>query len=192
MNKEFVAVFRKIAAALLLAAASSTAYAVEYDLSDTPLFTLAGVDPNIVLTMDDSGSMAWSFMPTAVGNYPSTKRAKSAAYNKIYYSPEVFYDPPVDEDGVSLGHSSFTAAWDNGFKKTGSGTCTRDLSSDYRPSWGGINQDHCGSSNYSDGFYNRYASSSSEPAYYYLFDDSRSGCNGSVTDNDCYTKVVVR
>ena len=43
------------------------AYSAQHDLSDTPLFTLAGVDPNIVLTMDDSGSMAWSFMPTSVG-----------------------------------------------------------------------------------------------------------------------------
>ena len=177
--------------ALLFSALISLASGAEHDLSDTPLFTLAGVDPNIVLTMDDSGSMAWSFMPTSVGNYPSTKRAKSAAYNKIYYNPEVVYEPPVDEDGVSLGHSSFTAAWDNGFNKSGSGSCTRDLSNDYRPSWGGINQTHCGSSNYSDGFYNRYASSSSEAAYYYLFDDSRSGCNGSFTDDDCYAKVVV-
>jgi type IV pilus assembly protein PilY1 len=177
--------------ALLFSALISLASGAEHDLSDTPLFTLAGVDPNIVLTMDDSGSMAWSFMPTSVGNYPSTKRAKSAAYNKIYYNPEVVYEPPVDEDGVSLGHSSFTAAWDNGFNKSGSGSCTRDLSNDYRPSWGGINQTHCGSTNNSDGFYNRYASSSSEAAYYYLFDDSRSGCNGSFTDDDCYAKVVV-
>ncbi len=178
-------------AALLLSASSILASGAEHDLSDTPLFTLAGVDPNIVLTMDDSGSMAWSFMPTSVGNYPSTKRAKSAAYNKIYYNPEVVYEPPVDEDGVSLGHSSFTAAWDNGFNKSGSGSCSRDLSNDYRPSWGGINQTHCGSSNNSDGFYNRYATSSSEAAYYYLFDNSRSGCNGSFTDDDCYAKTVV-
>ena len=191
MSKGFNDIFKIITAALLLALTNTATQAAEYDLSDTPLFTLAGVDPNIVLTMDDSGSMAWSFMPTSVGNYPTTKRAKSAAYNKIYYNPEVFYDPPVDEEGVSLGHASFTAAWDNGYKKTGSGSCTRDLSSDYRPSWGGINQDHCGSSNYSDGFYNRYASPSSEPAYYYLFDESRSGCNGSVTDDDCYNKIIV-
>ena len=171
--------------------ATIPAIAAEHDLSDTPLFTLAGVDPNIVLTMDDSGSMAWSFMPTDVGDYPNTKRAKSAAFNKIYYNPEVVYEPPVDEDGVSLGQASFTAAWDDGFNKSGSGSCTVNLSSDYRPSWGGINQNHCGSSNHSDGFYDRYASSSSEPAYYYLYDDSRSGCNSSLTDDDCYQKVVV-
>jgi type IV pilus assembly protein PilY1 len=170
---------------------SAQAFSAQHDLSDTPLFTLAGVDPNIVLTMDDSGSMAWSFMPTSVGDYPSTKRAKSAAFNKIYYDPNVLYEPPVDENGVSLGNASFTAAWDNGFNKTGSGSCTKDLSSNFRPSWGGINQTHCGSSNNSDGFYNRYAASSSEAAYYYLFDNSRSGCNGNLTDDDCYAKVVV-
>lgn len=182
---------RSVFLACAIFSVPGSAYAGEHDLSDTPLFTLAGVDPNIVLTMDDSGSMAWSFMPTSVGNYPSTKRAKSAAYNKIYYNPEVVYEPAVDEDGNSLGHSSFTGAWDDGFNKAGSGSCTRDLSTDYRPSWGGINQNHCGSSNNSDGFYNRYASASSEAAYYYLFDEALSGCNGNVTDDDCYTKVVV-
>ena len=96
MSKGFNDIFKIITAALLLALTNTATQAAEYDLSDTPLFTLAGVDPNIVLTMDDSGSMAWSFMPTSVGNYPTTKRAKSAAYNKIYYNPEVFYDPPVD------------------------------------------------------------------------------------------------
>ena len=60
----------------VLLGAGIEAFSAEHDLSDTPLFTLAGVDPNIVLTMDDSGSMAWSFMPTSVGDYPSTKRAK--------------------------------------------------------------------------------------------------------------------
>ena len=170
---------------------SMAAFSAQHDLSDTPLFTLAGVEPNIVLTMDDSGSMAWSFMPTSVGDYPSTKRAKSAAFNKIYYDPTVLYEPPVDEDGNSLGNASFTAAWDNGFDKSGSGSCTKNLSTSYRPSWGGINQTHCGSSDYSDGFYNRYASSSSEPAYYYLFDSSLSDCNGNASDDDCYKKVVV-
>ena len=97
----------------VLLAVSAEALSAQHDLSDTPLFTLAGVDPNIVLTMDDSGSMAWSFMPTSVGDYPSTKRAKSAAFNKIYYDPNVLYEPPVDEDGNSLGNASFTAAWDS-------------------------------------------------------------------------------
>ena len=172
-------------------AVGAESFSAQHDLSDTPLFTLAGVEPNIVLTMDDSGSMAWSFMPTSVGDYPSTKRAKSAAFNKIYYDPTVLYEPPVDEDGNSLGNASFTAAWDNGFDKSGSGSCTKNLSTSYRPSWGGINQTHCGSSDYSDGFYNRYASSSSEPAYYYLFDSSLSDCNGNASDDDCYKKVVV-
>jgi hypothetical protein len=81
---------------LLLIASLSVSWqatAEQFDLSDTPLFTLAGVNPNIVLTMDDSGSMAWSFMPTSVGDHPSTKRAKSSTFNKIYYDPEILYDP---------------------------------------------------------------------------------------------------
>ena len=46
---------------LLLITALSASWqtiAEQFELSDTPLFTLAGVNPNIVLTMDDSGSMA--------------------------------------------------------------------------------------------------------------------------------------
>ena len=183
-------IFTKGFLASVLLVITSQAFSTQHDLSDTPLFTLAGVDPNIVLTMDDSGSMAWSFMPTSVGDYPSTRRAKSAAFNKIYYDPTVLYEPPVDEDGNSLGDASLQRPGTT-VNKSGSGSCTRNLSTDYRPSWGGINQTHCGSSNYSDGFYNRYASSSSEPAYYYLFDEELSGCNGNTSDDDCYKKVVV-
>ena len=167
------------------------AYSAEHDLSDTPLFTLAGVDPNIVLTMDDSGSMAWSFMPTSIGGDRSTKRAKSSAFNKIYYDRDVLYEPPVNENGVSLGHASFSTAWDDGFNKAGGSTCTVNLAANYRPSWGGINHNHCGSSDPSDGFYNIYSSSSSEPAYYYVIDNSLSNCDSTVTDDDCYSKVIV-
>ncbi len=171
---------------------SLSGWSSQHDISDAPLFVLEGVDPNILLTMDDSGSMAWSFMPNAIDDDENTKRAKSAVYNKIYYNPEITYDPPVTQDGTGLANASFTAAWDDGFKNyLGSTTCTVDLSTSFRPTWGGNDRNHCYHTGNDSSGYPLYSSSSSEPAYYYLFDGDLSGCNGNLTDDDCYYKVVV-
>ena len=164
-------------------------YGVEHDLSDTPLFTLAGVDPNIVLTMDDSGSMAWSFMPSSIDDKPFTKRAKSPAFNKIYYDRKVVYDPPVDDKGVSLGNSKFTEAWDDGFNQAG---CKVNLSTKFAPTWGGNKRDHCTDEGDDASRYPLF-SGDEEPAYYYIFDNSvvAGVCDGTIDDDGCYTKVVV-
>ncbi len=181
--------------ALLIGLTTGPAFSALYDVSDVPIFTMEGIDPNILLTMDDSGSMAWSFMPNDVGDYPNSKRITSAAFNKLYYDPLVTYTPPVNEGGASLGNASFVSAWDDGFNKSGAGTCSVNLATTFRPSMGGIGTNHCGSSNSSDGFYRRYASSSSSvagvAAYYHVFDATNTGCDGTVVDDDCYDKVVV-
>ena len=156
-------------------------HAALVELSDVPLYVLEGVGPNIILTMDDSGSMYWSFMPDGVFWQDATKRAKSSAYNRIYYDPSITYTPPVDQDGASLGDATFTAAWNDGFNKA---DCSINLSANYRPTW--YYGNHC------DGWdsWMEYAGGA-EPAYYYLFDASNSNCNGATYDEDCYDKVVV-
>ena len=192
MNTGFVN--HKLISAVLFSLTFFTAKAslsAPHDLSDTPLFTLAGVDPNIVLTMDDSGSMAWSFMPNSISGDASENRAKSAAFNKIYYNPEVQYAPPVDENGRSLGNASFTSAWDDGFKNhLGLTTCTVNLATSYRPTWGGNDRNHCTDRGNDSSGYTLF-SGSAEPAYYYVFDSSLRNCNGTIRDDDCYTKVTV-
>ncbi|OGT89368.1 MAG: hypothetical protein A2514_15580 [Gammaproteobacteria bacterium RIFOXYD12_FULL_61_37] len=140
---------------------------------------MKAVDPNIILTIDDSGSMDWSYMPDAVSGSSGTKRGKSSSYNKIYYDPNITYEPPVDSTGTSLGHSSFTAAWADGYHQ--SSTCTINLSTSFRAPWSSANACTGGG-----GF-----AGPTGAAYYYRFDATNGSCNGTVTDEDCYDLVTV-
>ncbi len=110
---------------------TQSARAAPVDLSDIPLYVFEGVDPNIILSMDDSGSMFWSYMPDSISYDYDEIWVQSAAYNRIYYDPNITYLPPTDENGASLGDANFYSAWDNGFDQAN--TCTKDLSTVFRP-----------------------------------------------------------
>ena len=153
------------------------AYAASLAISQVPLYLGGTVEPNIMFVLDDSGSMDWSFMPDEIYSYHNTKRAKSSYYNKIYYDPTATYLPPLDQDGVSLGNSSFTAAWKDGYS-TSRATNTVDLRTSFRPTW------------YYAGYWNEY-SDSAQSAFYYVFNAANANCNGTATDDDCYTKKTV-
>src|SRR6218665_558767 len=81
--------------------------ATSLNLSQVPLFLTEGVAPNIMVTIDNSGSMKWAFAPDTMnpttgstyGGYTAdqirtSRRAKSAAFNPLYYNPAVTYNPP--------------------------------------------------------------------------------------------------
>lgn len=119
--------------------------AATLSIPDFPLFlTSAGVPPNLILTLDDSGSMSRAFTPDLCGNpndicddgnYDSQlnpRYVKSADYNPIYYDPTTEYIPPVDANGNSLT-TSFTAAYINGFEPAYG---TVNLGTNYQPSSG--------------------------------------------------------
>lgn len=154
-----------------------TVWAIDLDLSTNPMDVQQGVDPNVIFTMDDSGSMAWSYLPDGISGRRTTNRAKSSEFNLIYYDPTVSYVPGVDENGVSLGDATFTAAWDNGYNKS---TCTINLATSFRPTWRGQNNCNAsvGSSEYGG---------PAEPAYYYQYNTA---C-GNTNSDACYSKVVV-
>lgn len=111
-------------------------------ISQTPLVLSDSVPPNLILTLDDSGSMRFSFIPDAIGQetqgHRNYRRAKSAAFNSMYYDPSITYEIPlkIDSDGAqaSTGYdTSFTQAYHNGFN-TGLGSI--DLSgANYRVGW---------------------------------------------------------
>ncbi len=143
--------------------------ATTLDVSDVPLYVVQGVEPNIILTMDDSGSMAWSFMPDSIYGYYNTKRAKSSTFNVMYYNPAVQYLPPMKADGTSFPNASFTGAWKDGYN-TSAGTV--NLSTSFRPTW------------YYSGYSTAYAGSA-EAAYYYKYG------SGSTNSDSSYSKVVV-
>jgi len=178
------------AAAVLLAGviAAPGAGAAEHELADAPLFVVQGAQPNILLTMDDSGSMAQSNMPDTIVSLYDRVQVLSSTVNTIYYDPAVTYRPPTDASGASLGNASFTNAWSDGYNKAG--TCRVNLATSFRPTWDLGN--NCDSRDTWNGsFYGPEYIGEPQAAYFYRFDPSNARCNGSVSDDDCYDKVVV-
>lgn len=126
-------------AAAAPAATSTTATtngAVE--LSPTPPNLTQAVAPNVVVTFDDSGSMASDFMGdnrpfdgkgwTGSSTTPwycagvidpritDTTKLASVAMNGVFYNPNVIYVPPVKADGTSMPNAdaTLTAVWTDG------------------------------------------------------------------------------
>lgn len=107
------------------------------DVSQQPLMLVDSVAPNLIFTIDDSGSMKRSHAPDTIAddNTMRTKRAKSAAFNPAYYDPNTTYIIPkgVNADGSDILYTtSFTTAYHMGFK-TGFGST--NLSNNYRVTW---------------------------------------------------------
>ncbi len=125
-------------------------------LPSTPIAVMAQADPNILLTLDDSGSMTWAFVPdnptvtidgtTYNNTCPSNwgvgtggadwnsftcKRVLAAGFNPLAYNPFVVYDPPYNPNltGAKLS-STFTNAPINGFNPGG---VKVNLSTNYQP-----------------------------------------------------------
>ena len=120
----------------LLIAPATLLYATPLSLSTVPLFLGTSVEANIVLTLDDSGSMHWEQMPSdnrtryvyprAAGIYGGSDysnrvpifsntlsysvRVRSSDINKMYYNPEVTYVPWSTASGGSFGNASVTCA----------------------------------------------------------------------------------
>ncbi len=99
-------------------------------LATTPLATstTTSVKPNLLLVLDDSGSMAWDHMPddaTDAGSAVTFSYGyyglRSSQCNQVYYDPSNTYAPPVTAAGTSYPNATFTSAWTDGFN-TGAGT----------------------------------------------------------------------
>ncbi|MBS0550937.1 MAG: pilus assembly protein PilY, partial [Proteobacteria bacterium] len=154
---------------------------MNFDVSQVPLYLGGTIEPNLMYIHDDSGSMYWSFLPDDVYDSYTKVRARSSYYNNVYYNPLVFYPPPLNENGASLGNASFTAAWFDGYQRDSSGNHTStvvDLSKNFQATW----------------YYKGYSDEFSGPkgaAHYYVFNKGNAGCSGTATDDRCYTLVNV-
>nr|WP_312230306.1 PilC/PilY family type IV pilus protein [Pseudomonas sp.] len=113
----------------------ATSYAA---VSQTPLSLTIGVPPNILLTLDESGSMSWGFVPDSIENdvisgTSITRFYAASAFNAMYYNPKTKYiiPPFFNESGAEVQLSTqFTNAPINGFRP---GDGSLDLSDYYRP-----------------------------------------------------------
>ena len=113
-------------AVLSIGIASTPAQAAT-TVDTAPLIIQASLPPNIVLMLDDSGSMVWDVMPDY--NFladTSTIALADPAINGLYYNPTVTYTPPPHADGTLYPNATFNAAWISGFNQSGG---TVDLSS---------------------------------------------------------------
>src|SRR5690606_21786929 len=67
-------------------------------VSQQPLMLVESVAPNLIFTLDSSGSMNWAFAPDSIGinnnSLRNTRRVKSSTFNPLYYNPEVTYRLP--------------------------------------------------------------------------------------------------
>ena len=136
MNKSFSVTSKSVASfggLLLMLLAAPAGWAV--NIADTPLFLSVAVPPNIVVTLDDSGSMKRAFVPDICGgggdDCPAldNRWGKSTRGNPLYYNPAVQYPQGRRADGTPIA-TSFLAAWNDGFD-TAFGSV--NLSNNYRP-----------------------------------------------------------
>ncbi len=108
-----------------------------FDIEHVPLFLSNQVDPNLILTLDDSGSMRRAYVPELCGDSSDcaaldNRWAKSAQGNGLYYNPQVTYSAPVGAERKTLT-TQFDAAWRNGYYRASPFNQTVNLSSNYLP-----------------------------------------------------------
>jgi type IV pilus assembly protein PilY1 len=168
-----------------------------YTISQVPLLVPSALEPNIVLTLDDSAYMQRAYAPddrvaanppAANDSLAATRRYKSAMFNPLYYNPSVRYVvPPNGASGNSFG-----AAFINGFD-TSRGSV--NLTTGFRPT---LLYDPSATSQ----TFANHASADlvaigvagvnlPAPAYYYVYDAGLAGCTNSIGDDNCYRYVRV-
>lgn len=101
----------------------SFAHADVTDISDTPLASSSDsvVKPNVMFILDDSGSMAWDYLPDVANFSNGTYGEKSSHCNGVYFNPAVTYKPPVNAAGDSFPDANFRSALPDGFRAATSG-----------------------------------------------------------------------
>lgn len=174
-----------VAASCFMSVATLQSATAAVNLADTPVFLKESVDPNLLFIFDDSGSMAWEWMPDNISgdlqliNDPNgpirwqNGRLRigrfwyySSEVNKIYYDPDTEYLPPFRPDGTGrYPNSPFLNAWRDGYAQTN----PVNLSLRYPTT--------------------RFTYEDS--AFYYRFNESDE-CRANPRNNNCYSLVFLR
>ncbi|MCB1751739.1 MAG: pilus assembly protein PilY [Gammaproteobacteria bacterium] len=188
--------------------------------AQVPLFLGGSIEPNVMFTLDDSGSMHYEMMPDSliwsyfifprandvygtddyynyVVSFTQTnniydKWVRSSAINKIYYNPAITYRPWSNSDGSSMGNASITCAPHNPVK-TARGCRNLTVNNTQSAYW----DRYTNAADFGDvGTYNNYAYDGSNnktfwPSFYYQFTgDINSTASKENAAN--YTRVEIK
>ena len=137
-----------VAVAAVMAASIAGPAGAQTDLSSVPLPTYAStasvdVKPNVLFTLDDSGSMNWPYLPdwanTTPPNYTSLPPylSRNAAFNGIAYDPAITYLPPVTFSASGARDTSAYPSMTGESAATGAGSGTK-------PNWTAVKEDGFG------------------------------------------------
>lgn len=112
MNTKQKGARHPLALALLAALATTGTAQAAIEIAQEPLSGGgSSIPPNIMVVVDDSGSMSGAKMPDT---YPPITgldiRARAYTYNTIFYNPNVTYTPWAKADGSTWPDASYTAA----------------------------------------------------------------------------------
>lgn len=110
-------------------------HAAPGELTKTPLFLTTQVQPNVLMLVDDSGSMAWDYVYRDGADGKEDNRSKLLlcfGYNSITYDPNTVYTPwiGVDNNGNSFTDRGLVNAYDNPFFGS-----TTDITNRYYWEW---------------------------------------------------------
>jgi type IV pilus assembly protein PilY1 len=109
--------------------------AVPVDLATAPLTNspTVKIQPNLLFVLDDSGSMAFNYMPDWA-NSSDQSLFRNVSYNTIAYNPAIRYTPPAFFDASGLNTTKYpsqtgtlTANWKNVKDDAYLGSSTSDL-----------------------------------------------------------------
>ena len=103
--------------------AASPIWAQSFPIPDSPLQTGARAPANVMLVLDDSGSMASEFMPDSIPATTVTNISRRAyTVNTIYYNPTIIYQPwrkAVAGNIIRLPNTPITAVYTDDVALTG-------------------------------------------------------------------------
>lgn len=194
--------------ATLFAGIHQLAFTATLDISEVPLYLGGSVEPNIMFTLDDSGSMQFEVMPdenrylayylfprlaglygagtytNRIPNYDEDNVhnyfLRSFENNKVFYNPNITYSPWSKSDGSSMGNANPNAAFYNPTLPLLGSLNLRSRQTEYACWYRDTNLDN---SAFGDPCYGNL---SYWPITYYIYDGT-----GSRTDRSNYDKVQI-
>lgn len=212
MNQAFKKTSRGIISMLIVSLiAQPFAALAATDLTDVPLAVQTGVKPNILFTLDNSGSMEWGSITGSDATKEYTDGAKdmrayySPTYNQLYYNPAITYLPGVKYDGAattytsSMGNSPSTTARIDPYATTGGVTGTVNLettcfNTSTAPSLPRYDSNFAANSNCSSTSTGQKTTQYARYAFYYVWNGTATENGGSSQNTDSsttYTRVEI-